>query len=57
MMKHLIKKILLHEGRVGDMKKRYPEHSDTVDFFVNNDPSGNNKYLQWMMRRKVLFYP
>lgn len=52
-MKDLIKKILLQEGRVEDMKKRYPEHVEAVDFFVNNDPSGNNKYLQWMMKQVV----
>jgi hypothetical protein len=52
-VKNLIKKILLQEGRVEDVKKRYPEHEETVDFFVNNDPSGNNKYLQWMMKQVV----
>jgi hypothetical protein len=51
-MRNVIKKILL-EGRIEDMKKRYPEHEDTVDFFVNNDPSNNNKYLQWMMKQVV----
>jgi len=51
-LRKLIKKILL-EGRVEDMKKRYPEHEETVDFFVSNDPSNNNKYLQWMMKQVV----
>lgn len=52
-MRGLIKKILLQEGRVEDMKKKYPEQEDIVDFFVNNDPSNNNKYLQWMMKQVV----
>jgi hypothetical protein len=33
------------------MKKRYPEHEESVDYFVEGDPSGNNKYLQWMMKQ------
>lgn len=52
-MKNIIHKILLQEGRVEDMKKKYPEHTDAVDFLVSNDPSNNNKYLQWMMKQVV----
>jgi hypothetical protein len=52
-MRNLIHKILITEGRVEDMKKRYPEHENVVDLFVEGDPSGNNKYLQWMMKQHV----
>lgn len=56
-MKELIKKILresvITEGRVEDMKKKYPEHESVIDYFVSNDPSGNNKYLPWMMKQLV----
>ena len=52
-MKDLIKKILLQEGRVEDAKKKYPGNEDLVDFFVSSDPSGNNKYLQWMLKQSI----
>ena len=43
-------KELLSEGRVEDAKARYPDYEGYVDFFVANDPSGNNKYLDWIMK-------
>jgi len=56
-MKDTIKKILresyLIEGRVEDMKKKYPEHESVIDYFVSNDPSNNNKYLPWMVKQVV----
>jgi len=43
------KDILLIEGRVEDAKKKYPDVPDHVwDVFIQNDPSGNNKYLDWL---------
>jgi hypothetical protein len=52
-MRSLIKKILLQEGRVEDAKSKYPNNGDLVDFFVSSDPSGNNKYLQWMLKQVI----
>jgi len=43
-------KSVLSEGRVEDMKAKYPEDHEIVDFFVEHDPSGNNKYLTWEMK-------
>lgn len=46
-------KELLSEGRVEDAKARYPNYEEYVDFFAANDPSGNNKYLDWMMKMYI----
>jgi hypothetical protein len=41
----------LLENRVDDVKKKFPNvNSDIIDFFVRNDPSGNQKYLEWMVK-------
>jgi len=51
----ILKNILL-ENRVKDVKKKYPQLADgtgeypIIDYFVANDPSGNNKYLEWMVK-------
>ena len=53
--KIIVENILL-ENRVKDIKKRYPELADStgeypiIDYFAANDPSGNNKYLDWMVK-------
>ena len=56
-MKNIIRKILkesyLFENRVDDMKLKYPGYETDVDYFVENDPSGNNKYLIWAMKQLV----
>ena len=39
---------LLIEGRVEDVKKKYPILADRV--VLLKDPSGNNKYLMWMAK-------
>jgi hypothetical protein len=42
---------LLFEGRKEDARAKYPEHSDEVfNFYVENDPSGNQKYLNWLLK-------
>lgn len=42
---------LLLEGRKEDAREKYPNHSDDVfEFFVNGDPSGNQKYLSWLLK-------
>jgi len=52
-MKNIIRKILIIEGRIEDMKVKYPQNIDDVDYFVQNDPSGNNKYINWAMKQVV----
>jgi hypothetical protein len=42
---------LLMEGRKEDARKKYPDFSDEIfDFYVENDPSGNQKYLDWLLK-------
>lgn len=42
---------LLLENRIDDVKKKYPEvNSNTIEYFSTLDPSGNNKYLEWMVK-------
>ncbi len=45
---------LLLEGRKEDILKKYggmdDMAEDTIHYFSNNDPSGNNKYLEWMTK-------
>jgi len=46
---------LLTEGRKEDAKSKYPQFSDEIfDFYVENDPSGNQKYLDWMLKSTIL---
>ncbi len=49
------KNSLLFEGRVDDSRKKYPKVGDnTFKYYVNNDPSGNQKYLDWLMKNTHL---
>jgi len=42
---------LLIEGRLEDIKAKYPSPSwDNIDLIASKDPSGNNKYLDWMTK-------
>jgi len=42
---------LLFENRLEDVKKKYPEVDPAIiDYFVKEDPSGNNKYLDWLVK-------
>ena len=44
---------LLFENRLEDVKKKYPEiDSITIEQLASRDPSGNNKYLDWMVKQK-----
>lgn len=50
-MKEIIRYQLLVESRIDDVKKQYPIiPADIIDELSANDPSGNNKYLSWMVR-------
>ena len=45
-----IKEIIL-ENRVDDIKKKFSKIDPAIiDYFSNADPSGNNKYLEWMVK-------
>ena len=57
-MKNIIKQELLGkllmEGRLENTIKKYADNQDDVDdilYFSKNDPSGNNKYLKWMVNQ------
>ena len=42
---------LLLEGRVEDVRKKYPSYeSDNIDKLISMDPSSNNKYLAWLSK-------
>jgi hypothetical protein len=44
---------LLVEGRKEDILKKYGKNKKTkevINYFSDNDPSGNNKYLEWMVK-------
>jgi len=42
---------LLIEGRVDDARKKYSNVSDEVfNYYVENDPSNNHKYLDWLLK-------
>jgi hypothetical protein len=62
-MKSIVKNILLTEGRKEDAYKKYVTKAEdgpikdrlrvAFDTFVNNDPSGNHKYIDWMLKMMV----
>jgi hypothetical protein len=41
---------VLTEGRLEDVKVKYPGHEAGIDNLSKHDPSGNNKYLAWMAK-------
>ena len=42
---------LLTEGRVEDVKNKYPNYEfDNIDTLISIDPSTNNKYLSWLAK-------
>ena len=50
-LSQILESTILLEGRREDVIKKYGEqHTDLVNVFVENDPSGNNKYLDWMVK-------
>lgn len=62
-MKRLIKDILLNEGRKEDVWSKYIDKAQdgpikdrlisSYELFVDGDPSGNHKYLSWMMKKML----
>lgn len=50
-LSQILESTILLEGRREDVIKKYGEdHTELVDMFVDVDPSGNNKYLDWMVK-------
>jgi len=50
-LSQILESTILIEGRREDVIKKYGEdHTDLIDMFVEVDPSGNNKYLEWMVK-------
>jgi hypothetical protein len=42
---------VLSENRIEDVKKKYPEvDPEVINYFIKEDPSGNNKYLDWLVK-------
>lgn len=49
-IRNIILEELILEGRVEDVKSKYPGYEEYIDYLSSVDPSGNNKYLDWMMK-------
>jgi len=48
--KLIAEQIVISEGRISDMKEKYPNvPKEVFNLFVQKDPSGNQKYLNWML--------
>jgi len=49
-LSEIYNEVLLIEGRLEKAKERYPEFANyVIEFFAHYDPSGNQKYLDWML--------
>lgn len=46
-------RVLLTEGRLDDVKAKYPSRTNTIESLASADPSGNLKYLSWMATRVI----
>lgn len=50
----ILKSTIILEGRKEDAIKKYGEEwSDLIENLSENDPSGNNKYLDWMVNQVI----
>lgn len=50
----ILESTILLEGRKEDAIKKYgEEHTELIEYLSENDPSGNNKYLDWMTKMVV----
>ena len=48
----LLEEQVLFEGRKEDVMAKYPNvPKETIETLSNADPSGNNKYLEWMVKQ------
>lgn len=50
-LKQILESTILLEGRKEDAIKKYgEENTELIEYISNSDPSGNNKYLDWMVK-------
>ena len=50
-LSQILESTILLEGRKEDAIKKYgEEHTELIDMLSSEDPSGNNKYLDWMVK-------
>jgi hypothetical protein len=50
-IKYIILEQIISEGRLEDVIKKYSDvDEETIRSLSGNDPSGNNKYLEWMVK-------
>jgi hypothetical protein len=47
----ILESTVLLEGRLEDVKAKYPGNNNEIDELSSSDPSGNNKYLEWMTKQ------
>tara|TARA_R110000803_G_scaffold176662_1_gene239059 strand:- start:1963 stop:3342 length:1380 start_codon:yes stop_codon:yes gene_type:complete len=47
----ILESTILLEGRLEDVKAKYPGNDELIDRLSQNDPSDNNKYLEWMTKQ------
>ena len=53
-LSQILENTILLEGRLEDVKAKYDEsYSNIIDQLSGADPSGNNKYLDWMTKQTV----
>ncbi len=53
-LNQILESTILLEGRKEDAIKRYgEEHKPLIDILSQGDPSGNNKYLDWMTKTSL----
>ena len=52
-LSEILESTILLEGRLEDVKAKYPGNDSDIDYLSENDPSGNNKYLEWMVKQYI----
>ncbi len=54
-IKYIILEQIINEGRLEDVIKKYNNvDEETIRSLSGNDPSGNNKYLEWMVKNIII---
>lgn len=54
LLNNILSTVVLLEGRKEDVMAKYNQvPKETVEYLSNEDPSGNNKYLEWMVKEIV----
>ena len=54
MKNHFLLEDIILEGRLEDVKKKYSDlDPNIIDYLSENDPSGDNKYLEWMSNTMI----